>query len=294
MGCRRAPQLVAPAAVNRWPPLGGSMGLRIRRATRSHPEGAEDRSSLASGCATRRAAGGASPGESGEALAAGASPSWRSPCHPCGRRPYSPDSSSGEARSLGSGGSSSQGGTTAQRSGPVRPVVGHPLVLRDSRCFSFLTLDFSSGILVADGATSLGRSRNPRSGVRDELEQRPVRVAEVDAHARAAGAGALDRAGLDRDASGAKVLDRRLDRAVPHEAEVAVSRAHGLPGYEVADVRSRPVDVQALLADCVGEAVPELDYLRAQDVTVEGVRPLPVGDRDDDVVEPELQSSRSQ
>jgi hypothetical protein len=68
-----------------------------------------------------------------------------------------------------------------------------------------------------------------------------------------------------------QVLDRRLDRAFPHEAEVAVPRAHGLTGYEVADVRSRPVDVQALLADRVGEAVPELDYLGAQDVPVEGV-----------------------
>ena len=91
-----------------------------------------------------------------------------------------------------------------------------------------------------------------------------------------------------------QVLDRRLDRAFPHEAEVAVPRAHGLTGYEVADVRSRPVDIQALLADRVGEAVPELDYLGAQDVPVEGVRPLPVGDGDDDVVERGLQSSRSQ
>jgi hypothetical protein len=91
-----------------------------------------------------------------------------------------------------------------------------------------------------------------------------------------------------------QVLDRRLDRAFPHEAEVAVPRAHGVTGYEVADVRSRPVDIQALLADRVGEAVPELDYLGAQHVPVEGVRPFPVGDGDDDVVERELQSSRSQ
>jgi hypothetical protein len=34
--------------------------------------------------------------------------------------------------------------------------------------------------------------------------------------------------------------------------------------------------------------------LGAEDVAIEGVRALPVGDRDDDVVEPEAQVSRSQ
>jgi hypothetical protein len=49
--------------------------------------------------------------------------------------------------------------------------------------------------------------------VRDELEQRAVRIAEVDALPGAAGAGALDRAGLELDAVAAKLLDRGLDRA---------------------------------------------------------------------------------
>jgi hypothetical protein len=43
-----------------------------------------------------------------------------------------------------------------------------------------------------------------------------------------AAAAALDGARLDGDASSPKVFDRRLDRAHPHEAEIAVPRAHGL------------------------------------------------------------------
>jgi hypothetical protein len=55
------------------------------------------------------------------------------------------------------------------------------------------------------------------------------------------------------------------------------------------------VDVQALAGERVGEtALAERDDLSAQDVSVESVRALPVGDGDDDVVERELQTSRSQ
>jgi hypothetical protein len=48
------------------------------------------------------------------------------------------------------------------------------------------------------------------------------------------------------------------------------------------------VNVQALVTDHLREAVlSEPDDVGAEDVAVEGVRPLPVGDRDDRVVEPE-------
>jgi hypothetical protein len=134
-------------------------------------------------------------------------------------------------------------------------------------------------------------------GVRNELEQRSVRVAEVDALPAAPRSGPLDGARLDGDAAGEEVLDGSLDRALPHEAEVAVPGAHGLARDEVADVGRRAVDVQALVAERVGDAVlPKRNDLRAEDVAVEGVRPLPVRDRDDDVVEPQAggQGSRSQ
>jgi hypothetical protein len=85
------------------------------------------------------------------------------------------------------------------------------------------------------------------------------------------------------------------DRARPHEAEIAVPRAHGLEGDEVADIGSRPVDVQAVVSERVGEALSAEGHdLRPEHVSVEPVRPVPVGDGDDDVVERELQSSRSQ
>jgi hypothetical protein len=55
------------------------------------------------------------------------------------------------------------------------------------------------------------------------------------------------------------------------------------------------VDVQPLVAEGVREpAVLERDDLGAEDVAVEGVRAIPVADSDDDVVELEPQSSRSQ
>lgn len=93
----------------------------------------------------------------------------------------------------------------------------------------------------------------------------------------------------------AKMLRGLLDRPGPLEAEVAVPGLDGLIGDEVADVGPRPVHVQPLVADHVRSPVPaERHDLRAENVAVEGVRPLPVGDGDDDVVEPEAQSSRSQ
>jgi hypothetical protein len=131
--------------------------------------------------------------------------------------------------------------------------------------------------------------------VRDELEQRAVRVSEVHALPGAAGADAFDRARLELHTVAAQVLHRRLDRARPLEAEVAVPRPYRLVGDELADVGAGPVDVQPLLADRVGDAVrPERDDLGPEDVPVEGVRPLRVGDADDDVVETADQSSRSQ
>jgi hypothetical protein len=55
------------------------------------------------------------------------------------------------------------------------------------------------------------------------------------------------------------------------------------------------VDVQPLPADRVREAArPDLDDLGPEHVAVEGVRALPVGDGDDDVVEADRQGSRSQ
>jgi hypothetical protein len=64
---------------------------------------------------------------------------------------------------------------------------------------------------------------------------------------------------------------------------------------EVADIGSGPVDVQALVAEDVRESVfAERDDLGPENIRVEGVRPPPVGDGDDNVIERKPQSSRSQ
>src|SRR5262245_49221133 len=100
---------------------------------------------------------------------------------------------------------------------------------------------------LGPGPASRGLAPTPRLPVRDELEQRPVGVAEVDALALAVGAAARDRADLDLDASGRQVLDRAGDRAVPHEAQIAVPRADAV-ARDRRGVHARPVDVQLLVA----------------------------------------------
>ena len=91
------------------------------------------------------------------------------------------------------------------------------------------------------------------------------------------------------------MLHGLLDRAGPDEAEVGVPGTHRLGRDQAADIRVGAVDVQPLVAEGIGKpAVLERDDLGAEDVAVEGVRAIPVADRDDDVVEREPQSSRSQ
>src|SRR5260221_3134597 len=122
-------------------------------------------------------------------------------------------------------------------------------------------------------------------GVRNQLEQAPVRVAEVDARAGATRPQALDRAELDFDSLAPEMLDGALDRSVPDEAEVAVPRPDRV-GRARKGLAARPVHVQLLAGEPVGPtALVELDELGAEDISVEAVRPLPVRDRNDDVVE---------
>jgi hypothetical protein len=91
------------------------------------------------------------------------------------------------------------------------------------------------------------------------------------------------------------VIDRRLDRPGPLETKITVPGSHALARNEVAGIGSGPVDVQPLAAKDVRESVgAERDDLGPENIRVEGVRPLPVGDGDDNVIEREPQSSRSQ
>src|SRR5207244_11689347 len=91
------------------------------------------------------------------------------------------------------------------------------------------------------------------------------------------------------DAVRAQELDRRLDRSWPDEAEVRVARAHRIGRARIRR-RARPVDVELLRAEAVREAaVGQLDETGAEHLGVGAVRPLPVGDGNDDVVELEPQ-----
>ena len=80
--------------------------------------------------------------------------------------------------------------------------------------------------------------------------------------------------------------DCLLDRPRPDEAEVAVTRLDGKPPDKAADVDTRAVHVQLRVAEAIREpAGANVEDLGADDVTVERVGRLPVGDRDHAMVE---------
>jgi hypothetical protein len=83
---------------------------------------------------------------------------------------------------------------------------------------------------------------------------------------------------------GAEVLDGALDRAFPAEADVAVAGAHAVSRNRLR-VEAGAVDVELLVSQPVREAGATANNLGADHVRVERVRALPVGDRDDEVVE---------
>src|SRR5487761_532784 len=130
--------------------------------------------------------------------------------------------------------------------------------------------------------------------VRDQLEQRAVRVAEVHAGASAAPARAGRRAELDLNAAGEEMRDRFLRRAVPAEAEVAVAGLDRI-GRARHRARARAVDVQLLaVRQAVGVAAPgDLLHLDPEHVRVEAIGALVVGDCYDDVVDPRGQGTET-
>src|SRR5690242_21893290 len=80
------------------------------------------------------------------------------------------------------------------------------------------------------------------------------------------------------------MLDGALDRPVPHEAQVAVARLHGMVGVE--PVEPGPVHVQLPAVEAVvTERGIALVDLGPEHVAVEGVRALPVRDGDHAVVD---------
>src|SRR5215218_3794696 len=82
-----------------------------------------------------------------------------------------------------------------------------------------------------------------------------------------------------------QVRDGGLRGSGPDEAQVAVSGADGIAGDD-RRLHAGPVHVQLLVAEAIGVAAGAFDDLGAEDIAVERVRTLPIGDRDHDVVEP--------
>src|ERR671937_2179606 len=147
---------------------------------------------------------------------------------------------------------------------------------------------YTRASLTLTRRSSATSTRRKISGVRDELEQAPVRVPEIEARSVPAPAAAAHGPPLDRHAASGQVLHRLLDRALPDEADVAVPRLHRLSRDEAAHVHAGAVHVHLLVAEAVGKPpVAVLHELRADDIAIERVRALPLGDGDDDVVEPD-------
>src|SRR5581483_9540054 len=125
------------------------------------------------------------------------------------------------------------------------------------------------------------------SSVRDELQQRPVRVAEVEARALPSGRAALHGSELDGDAVRGEMRGGGLDMSWPFEARVAVAGRHRQPRHRVG-MDSGPVAIELRVAEAIGPAVALPDQLGAQHVAIEGIGAHPVGDVDDAVVQFEL------
>src|SRR6185312_1112928 len=127
--------------------------------------------------------------------------------------------------------------------------------------------------------------------VADELHERAIRIAEIDAGAFALPAEARHRSQLDLDAVGAQMLHRTLDRAVPAETEIAVS---GLDrdARQRLGLHARPVAIQLLAAqpENVGATFAR-NRLGTDDFGIERPRPIPVGNMDHTVIERYRQDS---
>src|SRR5262245_66543377 len=78
----------------------------------------------------------------------------------------------------------------------------------------------AAGQIRAPTMTSATRRISPP--IADELHQRAVRIAEIDAGAVALGAEALHWPGLDHNVVLIQVRDGVIDRSAPFEAQIAV------------------------------------------------------------------------
>jgi hypothetical protein len=125
-----------------------------------------------------------------------------------------------------------------------------------------------------------------RSLINDQFQQGVVWVSEVDTHAPTTSTTANDRPLLYLDLMAAKVSQDLLDGAGPHETQVAASRHNRWPRHQRADVETRSVHIELLIAEPVGDTtVRVVNNVGSQDISIEGRGPFPVANRDHAVVE---------
>ncbi|HET6919278.1 MAG TPA: transposase [Jiangellaceae bacterium] len=130
------------------------------------------------------------------------------------------------------------------------------------------------------------RPQNGRSLINDQFQQGVIWVPEVDTHAPTTATTANDRPLLYLDLIAAKVSQDLLDGAGPHETQVAASRHNRWARHQRADVQTRSVHVELLIAKPVSDmAVRVVNNLGSQHISIELRRPFPVAHRDHTVVE---------
>src|SRR6185437_901274 len=102
--------------------------------------------------------------------------------------------------------------------------------------------------------------------------------------ARPFGAEALQGPALDRDIVGLQMRDRISDWSLPFEAEIAVAGLHRQPRH-FRRLDAGTVHVELLVAETIGPAGWPLHQFRAHHLGIKPVRPLPLRDVNDAMIE---------
>jgi hypothetical protein len=169
----------------------------------------------------------------------------------------------------------------AQRMVAERMGVSQPVIARQEKPLQPTWRQPSLSVLSRFAVRSSSRTC---AVVRDELEERAVGVAEIDAGAGALGADAGDGADLDGNLVGPQVGDGLGDRARPLEAEIAAAGGDGQARVRVARDPGT-MQIQLPCSKPIGPPPLEPDQFRSQDRGIECIRALPVGHHDDAVVD---------
>src|SRR5262249_49191543 len=136
-----------------------------------------------------------------------------------------------------------------------------------------------------------GRVSSWMVSIGNELEQRAIGVAKIDARPRPLRAEAFGRPGVDLHAAALEMSDGRRDRPVPFETEIAVAGLDGQPRH-FGGMKARTMQIELHGAESICPALRPGDELGAEHVAVECVRALPVGHMHDAMIELDRQRHR--